>query len=323
MKALTLALTVLGVLLAPSPTFAQGKMARIGWLSAGSAEVDRSLADGLRGGLKSLGYTEGKRYAFEARYTEGRPERLGDAARELAAARVDVIIASGDQAALAAKHATTVVPIVVQVADAIGTGLVPNLARPGGNITGVSDLHADLVPKRLEILKELIPGLSRAAFLSNSGNPTCVRQSMDIRGAGPSFGLAVVSADVARAEDLERAFDAIAKERAAGVIVCGDRMLSTHRARIYELAAQAGLPAMYANRRFVDSGGLMSYGTNLTEVYERLAVFVDRILKGAKAGDLPIEQPTRFEVAINMKAAKAMGLDIPRALLLRADYIVE
>ena len=311
------------MLAAPAPTFGQPKLARIGWLSAGSAEVDRSLSDGLRGGLKSLGYVEGKRYVLEERYTEGQPERLGHAARELVASKVDVIIASGDQAALAAKQVTTVVPIVVQVADAIGTGLVPNLARPGANITGVSDLHADLVPKRLEILKELVPGLSRTAFLSNSGNPTCVRQSSEIRAVGPSFSLVVFAADVARAEDLEQAFGVIAKQRAGGVIVCGDRMLSTHRARIHELAAKARLPAMYANRRFVDSGGLMSYGTNLTEVYERLAVFIDRILKGAKAGDLPIEQPTKFEVAINTKAAKAIGLSIPRPLLMRADYIVE
>jgi ABC-type uncharacterized transport system substrate-binding protein len=184
-------------------------------------------------------------------------------------------------------------------------------------------LHADLVPKRLEILKELVPGLSRAAFLSNPGNPTCVRQSKEIRAAGPSFGLRMQSLEVGGAEEIERAFGAMAKERVGGLVVCGDRMLATHRARILELATKARLPAMYANRRFVDAGGLMSYGTNLSEVYHRLALHIDKILRGAKAGDLPLEQPTKFEIAINLKTAKAMGLTVPRSLLLRADHVIE
>ena len=299
------------------------KVVRIGWLSAGSAEIDSSLVAGLRQGLKELGYAEGRNFVLEERYTAGRPEKLADAAAELVRTRPDAIVASGDQAALAAKNATAAIPVVVQVADALGTGLVANLARSGGNVTGVSDLHADLVPKRLEILKELIPSLDRAAFLSNPGNPTCMRQSKEIRGAAPSFGLTMISLDVSGAEEIDRAFATIAKERSGGLIVCGDRMLATHRSRIYELAAKGRVPAMYANRRFVDSGGLMSYGTNLTDVYRGLAVYLDKIFKGAKPGDLPLEQPTKFEVAINLRAAKQIGLAVPRSLLLRADYIVE
>ena len=299
------------------------KVARIGWLSAGSADIDSSLIAGLRQGLRQLGYAEGTNFVLEQRYTEGRPEKLADAAADLVRIRPDAIVASGDQAALAAKNATATIPVVVQVADALGTGLVPNLARPGGNVTGVSDLHADLVPKRLEILKELIPSLNRAAFLSNPGNPTCMRQSKEIRAAAPTFGLTMISLDVGAAEEIDRAFAVMEKERSGGLIVCGDRMLSTHRSRIYALASKGRIPAMYANRRFVDSGGLMSYGTNLTDVYRGLAVYLDKIFKGAKPGDLPLEQPTKFEVAINLKAAKAIGLAVPRALLLRADHVVE
>ena len=278
-----LAFLLPAVLVMPVATFAQGaKPARIGWLSAGTAEVDASLLVGLRRGLKGLGHAEGKTYRLEERYTAGRPDKLPEAAAELVRAKVDVIMASGDQAALAAKKATSSIPIVVQVADAIGIGLVANLARPGGNVTGVSDLHADLVPKRLEILKELVPALSRAAFLSNPSNPTCVRQAKEIAAAAPTFGLAVHPVAVAGAAELEQAFALMAKEKHGGLIVCGDRMLSTHRASIYALATRARIPAMYANRRFVDSGGLMSYGTNLTDMYQRLAMHIDRILKGAR-----------------------------------------
>ncbi|HZO00565.1 MAG TPA: ABC transporter substrate-binding protein [Burkholderiales bacterium] len=314
---------LLGALAAPSFAVAQGKVARIGWLSAGTAEIDADLMEGLRRGLKELRHVEGKGYRIESHFTAGRPERLPEAAAALAASKVDVIVASGDQAALAAKRATGTIPVVVQVADAIGIGLVTSLAHPGGNVTGASDLHADLVPKRLEILKELVPNLSRAAFLSNPRNPTCVRQASEIRAAAPSFGLALHPVEVAGAEDMERAFGAIAKEKVGGLIVCGDRMLATHRSRIYELATKQRLPTMYANRRFVHAGGLISYGTNLADLYQRLAVQVDRILKGAKPGDLPLEQPTKFEVVINLRAAKAIGLTVPRPLLLRADHIVE
>jgi ABC-type uncharacterized transport system substrate-binding protein len=319
------AFALLAVLGMPAFALAQNasRLAKIGWLSAGTAEVDASLLAGLRQGMKGLGHVEGKTFVFEARHAAGLPEKLAQAAAELVRAKVDVIVASGDQAALAARKATTTVPIVVQVADAIGIGLVSNLARPGENVTGVNDLHADLVPKRLEILKELSPKISRAAFLSNPGNPTCVRQSQEIRAAAPSFGLTMQSLDASGADAIEHAFSAMSKERVGGVIVCGDRMLSTHRSRIYELAAKARIPTMYANRRFVDSGGLMSYGTNLAEVYQRIAVYVDKILKGAKPGDLPLEQPTKFEIAINLNAAKAIGLAVPRSLLLRAEHIVQ
>jgi putative ABC transport system substrate-binding protein len=299
------------------------KIARIGWLSAGSPEIDASLTEGLRRGLRELGYAEGKHFIIEPGFTHGRPEVLLDAARDLVRLRVDAIVASGDQAALAAKKATSVIPIVVQVADASGIGLVQNLARPGANITGVSDMHALLVPKRLEILKEFAPGLSRVAFLSNPTNPTCVNQSQELRTAAPSFGLAMQSIDIARLEDIESAFATMAKERTEAFILCGDRVLSTHRGRIYGLAEKNRLLGIYANRRFVESGGLASYGTNLTDVYRGLAVYIDKILRGAKPGDLPLQQPTKFELAINVKAAKTIGLSLPRPVMLRADYIVD
>jgi len=299
------------------------RLAKIGWLSAGSIEVDASLMEGLRTGLKDLGYVEDKHFAIELRLTGGVPERLGDAALELVGRKVDVIVASGDQAALAAKRATASIPVLVQVADATGIGLVTNMARPGGNITGFNDLHADLVPKRLELLKELSPRLSRATFISNPANPTCVQQSRQVIAAAPSFGMTMTSTEIRGPRDIDPAFRAMTKARAEAFIVCGDRMLGTHRARIYELAAQTRLLGMYANRRFVDAGGLMSYGTNLTDVYRGLAVYLDKILKGSKAGDLPMQQPTKFEIALNLRAAKAIGFSIPDAMRLRADYVID
>ena len=307
----------------PGVCLPRGKIARLGWLSAGRAELDVGLVDAFRRGMTELGYAEGRRFVLEQRYAAGNPKSLPAAAAELAHLRLDAIVASGDQAALAAKAASASMPIVVHVADALGTGLVANLARPGGNITGITDLHADLVPKRLEMLKELVPNLSRAAFLSNPGNPTCVAQASEIRAAAPSFALGVIVAEAATAADLDRIFSSMMRDNVQGLIVCGDRILATHGQRIHELARKARLPAMYANRRFVESGGLMSYGTNLADVYRRLAVYVDRILKGAKPGELPLEQPTQFEVVISLKAAKAIGLAVPRALLARADHVFD
>jgi putative ABC transport system substrate-binding protein len=299
------------------------RLAKVGWLSTGSIEVDASLMEGLRAGLKDLGYVENKHFAIEPRITGGDPERLGDAARELVGLNVDVIVASGDQAALAAKRATASVPVLVQVADATGIGLVKNMARPGGNITGFNDLHADLVPKRLELLKELSPKLLRATFISNPANPTCVQQSRQVIAAAPSFGIAMSTTEIRGPQDVEPAFRAMTKARAEAFIVCGDRMLGTQRARIYELATKTRLLGMYANRRFVDSGGLMSYGTNLADVYRGLAVYLDKILKGSKSGDLPMQQPTKFEIALNLSAAKAIGFSIPDAMRLRADYVID
>jgi putative ABC transport system substrate-binding protein len=318
-------LLLVPLLLFPLLVAAQGtvKLARIGWLSAGSAEIDAAFFEGLRTGLREIGYLEGKQFSFVPGFALGHPERLPAVAQELVRLRVDLIVASGDQAALAARKATATIPVVVQVADAVGIGLVSNLARPGGNITGVNDLHADLVPKRLEILKGILPNLSRATFFSNPGNPTCVQQAREIRVAAASFSIAMTSLDIEDARAIKSAFAAMAKDRAEAFVVCGDRVLSTHRAQIYSLAEKNRLPGVYANRRFVDSGGLLSYGTNLSDVYRGLAVYVDRILKGAKPGDLPLQQPTKFEIALNLRAAKAIGLEIPRATLLRADYVVD
>lgn len=323
MQRCALALATLLILALPSLAAGQNRAARIGWLSIGVAEIDASLIASFRAGMTVLGHVEGKTFSLEPRFALGRSDKLAELASALASSGVEVIVAAGDQAALAAKAATRSIPVVVHVADALGTGLVANLARPGGNITGVTDLHADLVPKRLQMLLELAPGISRIAFLSNPRNPTCAAQAGEVHVAAPPLGLTAWRVDVGRGEDIERAFAEIAQGRAGGLIVCGDRMLSTHRARIYMQAAKAKLPAMYSNRRFVDAGGLMAYGTNLSDVYRRLAVYVDRILKGAHAAELPIEQPTNFELAINRKAALAIGVSVPRALLLRADHVIQ
>lgn len=314
----------LGTVSVAFPSLAQqGKIARIGYLSAGSADIDESLLAGFRQGLKELGYLEGKNIAIEQRYAAGRAERLPELAAELVRLKADVILGAGDPAALAAKKATSTIPIVVHAADPIGTGLVASLARPGGNVTGMSDLHAELVPKRLEFLKELVPSLSHAAFLSNPANPTCSLQLKDLRTAAPAVGVTVLVMEAEGADDIDRAFATMRKEPHRALIVCGDRTLSTHRRQIFELATKSRLPAMYSNRRFVDAGGLMSYGTNLTDFYRRLATYVDKILKGAKPADLPVEQPTKFELVINLKAAKALGISVPRSTLSRADEVID
>jgi putative ABC transport system substrate-binding protein len=252
---------VLALCLAPGPVASAskqaGKVYRVGWLSAGSAEVDESLVAGFRRGLRELGYVEGAGIVLEQRYAAGQPDRLPDLAGELVGRKPDIILASGDQAALATKKATSTIPIVVHVADALGTGLVSSLAYPRGNVTGVSDLHADLISKRLELLKQCVPALSRAAFLTNPTNPTCALQAKDVEAAAPGFGVTVLSLGATRAEDIDQAFATMKKERSQVLIVCGDRTLGTHRGQIFKLASNGRLPAMYSNRRFVEAGGLM------------------------------------------------------------------
>ena len=295
---------------------------RVGYLGGGSAELEKVWIDAFLQGLRELGYFEGKNIVVERRYATGRYEELPALTAELIRLKVDVILAASTPVADSVKKTTSSIPIVMVVADPIGTGLVASLARPGGNITGLSDFHADLVTKRLELLKEVVPSLSRVAVLSNPASPTCSTQFKDLHAAAPALGLTLVAVEARNPEDLPNSFSRIKQERVGAVFVCGDRMLNTHRQQIFSLVNQTRLPAIYSTKEYADTGGLMSYGANFPELYRRAAIYVDKILKGAKPADLPVEQPTKFELIINLKAAKQIGLTIPPNVLARADRVI-
>jgi len=274
--------------------------------------------------LRELGYVEGKTVVIEPRHAAGRFDRLPELALELVRLKVDVLVVSGAPAAHAAKKATGTIPIVItNAADPVGTGLVASLARPGGNVTGLSDFNAGVITKRLELLKEVVPSASRIAILLNPANPTNPRQLKLVQAAAPAVGVTLLALEAKGADDIDRAFAAIRKERAGALVVVGDPMFSTHEKQILDGAARNRLPAIYSQAQWVDAGGLMCYGTNFPDLFHRAATYVDKILKGAKPADLPVEQPTRFELVINLKTAKAFGLTIPPSLLLRADRVSE
>jgi putative ABC transport system substrate-binding protein len=267
---------------------------------------------------------EGKNIVIEYRYTEGQFERLPELAAELVRLKVDLLVVTGAPAAHAAKKTTSTIPIVMtNAADPVGTGLVASLAHPGGNVTGLSDFTAGVVAKRLELLKEVVPKVSHVAVLLNPANPTNPLQLKLTQTAAPRLGVTLLSLEAKGPEDIDRAFTAMRKERAGALLVMGDPMLGTHRRRIVELAAKSRLPAIYASRPQVDAGGLISYGTNFADLYRRAATYVDKILKGTKPADLPVEQPMRFELVINLKTAKTLGLPIPPSVLLRADHVIQ
>ena len=298
-----------------------GKIATIGVLRPGSPP-DTGVEALLRG-LLELGYVEGQNIAIELRYAEGKSGRLAALAAELVQRRVDVLVAmGGTPVALAAKRATTRIPIVMtNVADPVETGLVANLARPSGNITGLATLSPELSGKRLELLKEGVPGLSRVVVLWNPTNPSAALQRKETEAAAGALGLRVQVLEARGPDAFENAFRAA--RDAGAVLPLGDPAFTTHRAQLTELAARSRLPAMYVSREFVEAGGLMSYGVSLPSLFQRSAYFVDRILKGAKPADLPVEQPTKFELVINQKTAKALGLTIPASVLARADEIIQ
>ena len=298
------------------------KIPRIGYLGGGSAEIEKVWLDAFLQGLRELGYVESKNIFVERRYAAGRYDDVPKLAAELLSLKVDVILAASTPVAHGAKKATLVIPIVMVVADPVGTGLVSSLARPGGNITGLSDFHADLVTKRLELLKEVVTSLSRVAVLSNPASPTCLTQFKDLNAAAPALGLTLVGVEASNPENLPNSFSRIKKERVGAVFVCGDRMFNTHRRQIFDLVNKNRLPAIYSTKEYADTGGLMSYGANFPELYRRAAIYVDKILKGAKPAELPVEQPTKFELVINLKAAKQIGLTIPPNVLARADKVI-
>jgi putative tryptophan/tyrosine transport system substrate-binding protein len=310
---------------APQPT----KVHRIGSLIAGfpPSEPDSRdpIVEDFRQGLRDLGYVEGQNIVIEYRYAEGRAEQLPDLAAELVRLKVDVIVAGGTAAIRAVQHATRTIPIVMAVAyDPVGEGLVASLARPGGNITGLSWLGAELPEKRLDLLKETVPQLSRIAVLANPANPAYEPQMNNLTGAARALGLQLQVMGVRRADELDTAFAVMSRAGADALIMLEDSLLlSGLRGRAVDLAAKHRLPAMYGWRRHVDAGGLMSYGPSMRDMQRRAAVYVDKILKGTKPADLPVEQPTKFELVINLKTAKALGLTIPPTLLFQADEVIQ
>jgi putative tryptophan/tyrosine transport system substrate-binding protein len=315
-----------GLVLAPLAGEAQqvGKLWQVGYLSSSSAERERARLAAFQQGLRELGYLEGKSVFIEQRYAGGEFARLPALAAELARLKVDVFVVAGAPAAHAAKKASNVIPIVMTaVADPVGMGLVASLARPGGSITGLSDFNTGVVVKRLEFLREVAPSASRVAVLLNPTNPSNPPQLKLTQAAAATLAVTLLAFEATRADEIDRAFAAIKLERPGALIVIGDPLLGSHAKRIVELSTRDRLPAIYWSREFPDAGGLMSYGTNVDDLWRRAATYVDKILKGAKPADLPVEQPTKFELVINLKTAKALGLTIPQSLLIRADQIIE
>jgi len=319
--------TLTGALLAALAARAQpiGKLPRVGILSPGSGSDPfiQPHLDAFRRGLRELGYIEGQTINLEYRWADGKYDRLPDLATELVHLKVDVIVAVA-LAVRAAKRATQTIPIVFAAADdPIVTGLVVNLARPGGNITGVSMMGHDLVGKQLQLLREVVPNVSFVAVLSDPANPAHPLQLRTAENAAQTLGLRLHPLEAQNIEEIDRAFVAAKTQHVGALLVLTDSMFLFQRDRIASLAAKDRLPTMYGLRWHAEAGGLMAYGANQLVQSQRLAVYVDKILKGAKPGDLPIEQPTKFDLVINLKTAKALGLTIPQSLLLRADQVID
>ena len=331
MKRRALILSAIGALaggLAFAPLAAesqQGKgVPRIGYLSAVSLAASSTRSESFRRGLRELGHIEGKNIAIEWRFAEGKPERVRELATELVGLKVDVIVAAGSSASRAAKQATSTIPIVMaQVADPVGSGLVASLARPGGNATGTSTIAPEISGKRLELLKELVPGLARVAVIGTSDTPGNAEALREAERAAGALGLRLQYLDVLAANDIEGAFQSASKARADAAIVLASPFSFSERRRVAQLAAAGRLPVMYWSAEFAEAGGLMSYGVNYTELYRRAATFVDKILKGARPADLPVERPTKFELVVNLRTARNLDLTIPSSLLARADRVIE
>ena len=300
------------------------KVPRIGILPPGPISERVHLWDAFRQGLRELGYVEGQNIILVFPSIEVNPERLPHLAAELVSLKVDVIVAAATVAVQAAKEATKTIPIVTPITtDPVETGLVASLARPGGNITGLSYMSSDLSGKRVDLLKEVVPKVSRIAVLSSPSSANAPPQMRETEAAARSLGVQLQPLEVRGLDDFERVFQAATKERAGALITLDDAFVFTHRTRIVKLAAKSRLPAIYGFREFVDAGGLMSYAANLSEMYRRAATYVDKILKGTKPADLPIEQPIKFEFIINLKAAKQIGLTIPPNVVARADKVIK
>jgi len=318
----TLASGLLAAPLAAGPQPA-GKIPRLCFLEL-NAGLWRSVYSPFFQGLRDLGYVDGQTITIDYLSADGRVERFPTLAADCVRLKADIVVASTTLAAQAAKNATRTIPIVMNgLGDPVAAGLVVSIARPGGNVTGVSMMSPGLAAKRLELLKEVLPRLSRVLVLSDLGDSIAAPQLRELERATHSLGVTLLVRDIRSADDLPAAFDAGAKERAEGLLTTAETRLSVHRDRVLELAARHRLPGMYPYRGWVDAGGLMAFISYTANLQARTAYYVDKILKGAKPGDLPIEQPTKFELMINRKTAKALGLTIPQALLQRADQVIE
>jgi putative ABC transport system substrate-binding protein len=319
--------TATAILVAPLNAGAQQpapRVSRVGYLAASVGSEASHLIEAFRQGLLELGYVEGRNIALEFRSAEGSADRFPALAAELVALKVDVIVAGATPAVLAAKQATGTIPIVFPVhTDPVGAGVVATLAHPGGNATGLSFSSEELTAKRMELLKEVIPGLSRVAILWHSPNAAALVQLKAVEVAARALAVSVQVLEVRGAEGLDRAFQAATGGPSGALLVIDDPATFLLRKRIVGLAAKSRLPAIYGPREFAVEGGLMAYGANLAGMFRRAAVYVDKILKGAKPADLPVEQPTKFDLVINLKTAKALGLTIPQPVLLRADEIIQ
>jgi len=318
--------SLVGSLLAAPFAEAQqaGKVYRIGVLEPTSMALNAANLDAFRKGLRELGYVEGRNMMIEYRSADGRSERFPDLAAELVRLKVDVILTRGTPAVMAAKNATGTIPVVMAASgDPVLSGVVSSLARPGGNVTGLSAVVVEVSGKRLELIREVAPGVSRVAALFNMSNPNDALQWKETETAAPTLRVQLQLLDVRKPGDFAGAFDAAVKGRAGALFVGLDALTWANHRPIVELAAKHRLPAIYGGREFVNAGGLIAYGVSYPHLYHRAASYVDKILKGAKPADLPIEQPTKFELVINLKTAKALGLTIPQSLLGRADEVIQ
>ncbi len=300
------------------------KVTRLGFLIATSPSAEKSRLEAFLQGMRELGYVEGKNLVIEWRYAEGKFDRLPDLAGELVRLKVEVIVTTGPTSTGAAKEATVTIPIVMGLdIDPVGSGFVASLARPGGNITGLSNLAPEISGKRLELLKEIIPKLSRVAVLGTSTQPGTAQQLRETELAAGALKVQLQYLDVLSPRDIESVFQAASKGRAQAVLILGGPVLISHRRQVADLVVKSRLPASYVRPEYVEDGGLMSYAPSSNDLLRRAATYVDKILKGAKPADLPVEQPTKFELVINLKAAQQIGLTIPPNLLARADKVIK
>ena len=315
-----------GPLATPFALFAQqqAKVWRVGYLHPGSAALAPIRFEPLRQGLQALGYVEGRNLVLDPRWGEGNMVRLRTLATELVELKVDVIVTGGEAAAQAARSATASIPIVmVDPGDPVGTKLVASLARPGGNVTGLSSATPDLAAKHLQLLKEAAPMVNRVGFIWNANAAAGALALAETEKAAAALNVTLQPMEVRQANDLDEAIAAIARGKCDAIIVFADPLMFTHRQHIMELAAQRGLVAVSGAREFADAGGLMSYGPSFPEMFRLAATYVDKILKGAKPADLPVEQPMKFEMVVNVKTAKTLGVRIPNSIMVRADKVIE
>jgi ABC-type uncharacterized transport system substrate-binding protein len=319
-------ITLLGGAAVASPLAARAqqptKVPTIGFLGGATPSAQSRWVTAFVQQLRDLGWIEGRTVAIEYRWGEGRNERFAEVAAEFVRLKVDVIVTSG-VAALVIKQATSVIPIVfAAAADPLGTGLVASLAQPGGNVTGLSTQFADTGSKRLELLRKAVPGLRSLAVIGNVGYPASVLEMGEVQAAARTVGLKVATLEIRRAEDIAPAFEALT-DHVEALYICGDSLTATNRNRIYTFALSARLPIISGSRERLEDGGFISYGPNFVDLYRRAAEYVDKILRGAKPADLPVEQPTKFDLVINLITARALGLTVPPALLARADEVIE